>query len=164
LSLTLGFIHGFVTNYPHFLEGEFGFWSNRLLAAQIGVPGVGGLLIFTLLTVLIVFFNFDFKFSGKNRETTSSQFKGKESANPSRDDERYLHESEYRIDPVEFRLNKNKELSEDEVPATNQLKTTANAANDTEKIQQNLTVPPKVKSEEVKEGLDFSIERTVEKP
>jgi len=164
LSLTLGFIHGFVNNYPHFLEGEFGFWSNRLLAAQIGVPGVGGLLIFTLLTVLIVFFNFDFKFTGKSRETTSSQLKGKESANPSRDDERYLHESEYRIDPVEFRLNKNKDLSEDEVPATNQLKTTANAANDTEKIQQNLTVPQKAKAEEVKEGLDFSIERTVEKP
>src|SRR5690606_6171245 len=106
LSLTLGFIHGFVNNYPHFLEGEFGFWSNRLLAAQIGVPGVGGLLIFTLLTVLIVFFNIDFKFTAKNREATSSPFKGKEPANLSRDDEQYLHESEYRVDPVEFRLNK----------------------------------------------------------
>ena len=61
ISLTLGFIHGFINNYPHFLEGEFGFWSNRLLQAQIGVPGVAGLLIFTVFTILIVVYNLDFK-------------------------------------------------------------------------------------------------------
>lgn len=162
LSLTLGFIHGFINNYPHFLEGEFGFWSNRLLAAQIGVPGVGGLLIFTLLTVLIVFFNFDFKFGSKSGEPTTSQSPGKGPANL-RDEERYVHESEYRIDPVEFRLNKNKGLTGEDVPATNQLKTPASLSNDTEKLQQNLT-PPQPKLEEEKDGLDFSIERAGEKP
>src|SRR5690606_13787138 len=162
LSLTLGFIHGFIHNYPHFLEGEFGFWSNRLLAAQIGVPGVGGILIFTLLTVLIVFFNFDFKFTDKKRDTAFAQ--ANEPQNRSRDEEQYLHESEYRVDPVEFRLNKNKELSEDQAPATNQLKTTTDTTDKAEKIQQNLTVPPKTKSEEVKETLDFSVERAEEKP
>ncbi|PPL01421.1 FtsK/SpoIIIE family DNA translocase [Parapedobacter indicus] len=163
LSLTLGFIHGFVTNYPHFLEGEFGFWSNRLLAAQIGVPGVGGLLIFTLLTVLIVFFNFDFRFNNKSLGSSVSQSLEKEPTNRSRDQEQYAHESEYRVDPVEFRLNKNRELAEEEVPATNQLKTAASPHNDTEKLQQNLTASPKPKPEEVKDGLDFSIERPEEK-
>ncbi|MFC7525170.1 DNA translocase FtsK 4TM domain-containing protein [Parapedobacter sp. GCM10030251] len=169
LSVALGFIHGFITDYPHFLEGEFGFWSNKLLGAQIGVPGVGGLLIFTLLTVLIVFFNFDFKFGNKSQQPATSQPLGRESANVSRDEERYIHESEYRIDPVEFRLNRNKELVEDETQASNQMKTPANPINDTEKIQQNLTVPPKAKSEEaksevVKDGFDFSIETSGEKP
>src|SRR5690606_41826429 len=51
ISVTLGFIHGFVNNYPHFLEGEFGFWSNKLLEAQIGTAGVAGVLIFTIFTV-----------------------------------------------------------------------------------------------------------------
>src|SRR5690606_27311853 len=90
LSVALGFIHGFITDYPHFLEGEFGFWSNKLLGAQIGVPGVGGLLIFTLLTVLIVFFNFDFKFGNKSQQPATSQPLGRESANVSRDEERYI--------------------------------------------------------------------------
>ncbi len=61
ISLLLGFIHGFITDYPHFLEGEFGFWSNRLLEAQIGAPGVAGLLIFAGLTALIIAYNIDFK-------------------------------------------------------------------------------------------------------
>ncbi len=162
LSLTLGFIHGFITDYPHFLEGEFGFWTNRLLQAQIGVPGVGGLLIFTILTVLIVFFNFDFKFGGKSR--TSGAQASKEPSRDLRDEEQYIHESEYRVDPVEFRLNRNKDLSEEQTPAANQLKTPPPANQDTEKLRQNLTIPPKAKPEETTDGLDFSIERTEEKP
>src|SRR5690606_16542862 len=126
---------------------EFGFWSNRLLAAQIGVPGVGGLLIFTLLTVLIVFFNFDFRFNAKRREPLPSHPTEKEPANPLRNEERYIHESEYKVDPVEFRLNKNKEVGEDDTPV-NQLKTPVNLTNDAEKLQQNLGIPPKPKPTE----------------
>ncbi|WP_374949507.1 DNA translocase FtsK 4TM domain-containing protein [Mucilaginibacter sp.] len=61
LSIAIGFVHAFVIDYPHFLEGNFGFWSNRLLSAQVGQSGTGGILIFAALTVLIIAYNTDFK-------------------------------------------------------------------------------------------------------
>lgn len=61
LSVAIGFVHGFIIDYPHFLEGQFGFWSNRLLDAQIGQAGTGGVLIFAALTVLIIAYNIDFR-------------------------------------------------------------------------------------------------------
>ncbi|MBC7416832.1 MAG: DNA translocase FtsK 4TM domain-containing protein, partial [Pedobacter sp.] len=64
-SVTLGFAHGFWSESPHFLEGEFGFWSNKILSAQIGTAGVAGLIVFAGLTVLIVAYNIDFKFHRK---------------------------------------------------------------------------------------------------
>ncbi len=62
LSVAIGFVHGMIIDYPHFLEGQFGFWTNRLLNAQIGQAGTGCLLIFAALTVLIIAYNIDFKF------------------------------------------------------------------------------------------------------
>jgi S-DNA-T family DNA segregation ATPase FtsK/SpoIIIE len=61
LSISIGFVHAFIIDYPHFFEGEFGFWSNRLLAAQVGQAGTGGILAFAGLTVLIIAYNIDFK-------------------------------------------------------------------------------------------------------
>jgi len=61
ISVTLGFFHGFVSDTPHFLEGNFGFWSNKLLDAQIGQTGTLGLLVFAALTVLIIAYNIDFR-------------------------------------------------------------------------------------------------------
>ncbi|MFM6976745.1 MAG: DNA translocase FtsK 4TM domain-containing protein [Sphingobacteriaceae bacterium] len=61
-SITLAFFHAFTTDFPHFLEGEFGFWANRLLMAQIGNAGTFGLLAFAGLTVLTIAYNIDFKF------------------------------------------------------------------------------------------------------
>lgn len=61
VSLTMAFIHSFYLTAPHFLEGQLGFWSNRLLIAQIGQAGVAGLLIFAGLVVLIIAYNIDFK-------------------------------------------------------------------------------------------------------
>jgi S-DNA-T family DNA segregation ATPase FtsK/SpoIIIE len=61
LSVAVGFVHGFMIDYPHFLEGEFGYWTNLLLNAQIGQAGTGGLLIFAGLTALIIAYNIDFK-------------------------------------------------------------------------------------------------------
>ena len=66
-SVAIGFVHAFIIDYPHFLEGEFGFWSNRLLDAQIGQAGTGGLLIFAALTALIVAYNIDFKLPQRNK-------------------------------------------------------------------------------------------------
>jgi len=60
-SVAIGFIHGLISDYPHFLEGEFGYWSNRLLDAQIGQAGTGCVLVFASLTVLIIAYNIDFK-------------------------------------------------------------------------------------------------------
>ena len=61
ISIALGFVHGFIIDYPHFLEGEFGYWSNLLLGAQIGQMGTAGLLVFAGLTALIIAYNIDFK-------------------------------------------------------------------------------------------------------
>jgi S-DNA-T family DNA segregation ATPase FtsK/SpoIIIE len=61
LSLTFGFFHSFFSDAPHYLEGEVGYWSNKLLVAQIGITGVGGLLAFLGLTILIIAYNIDFK-------------------------------------------------------------------------------------------------------
>ncbi|MGK6351875.1 DNA translocase FtsK 4TM domain-containing protein [Parapedobacter sp. DT-150] len=161
ISLTLGFIHGLIQDYPHFLEGEFGFWSNRLLGAQIGTPGVAGLLLFTILTILIVFFNFDFKL-GDGRKRAADDGLENDAARNLRD-ERYMHESEYRVDPVEFSLNRNKDLAEGEL-VSNRLKTVPDQQESKDKLQQQLTVPSKADPAESKETLDFAIERPQEKP
>jgi S-DNA-T family DNA segregation ATPase FtsK/SpoIIIE len=60
-SVAIGYIHGFVSDYSHYLEGGFGYWSTRLLNAQIGPAGTGCVLIFAALTVLIIAYNIDFK-------------------------------------------------------------------------------------------------------
>ncbi len=62
ISVTLGFLHGFMADTPHMLEGKFGFWTNKLLEAQVGVVGVGCILAFAYLTTLILLYNLDFKF------------------------------------------------------------------------------------------------------
>jgi DNA segregation ATPase FtsK/SpoIIIE, S-DNA-T family len=66
-SLGLAFFHSFLIDYPHFMEGEFGFWTNRLLQAQIGNAGIAGLLAFAGLSVLILAYNLDFNFPERNQ-------------------------------------------------------------------------------------------------
>ncbi|SEB08428.1 FtsK/SpoIIIE family DNA translocase [Pedobacter hartonius] len=61
LSMTFGFFHSFFLDAPHYLEGEVGYWTNKLLVAQIGITGVGGLIAFLGLTILIIAYNIDFK-------------------------------------------------------------------------------------------------------
>jgi len=68
ISFTLAFAHSFLTKTPHFLEGEFGYWSNQLLTAQIGQAGVAGLLVFLGLTILIIAYNIDFKVPKLSRD------------------------------------------------------------------------------------------------
>jgi len=61
ISVAVGFIHAFMADTPNYLEGEFGYWTNRLLDAQIGQTGTGGVLIFAALTLLVIAYNIDFK-------------------------------------------------------------------------------------------------------
>ncbi|WP_316818387.1 FtsK/SpoIIIE family DNA translocase [Pedobacter nyackensis] len=102
LSLTFGFAHAFVSNTPHYIEGEFGYWTNKLLVAQIGVAGVGGLIAFLGLTVLIIAYNIDFKIPERKK---------KEELEEDRLDfvphvpENVELETEVRSEPVEFTLN-----------------------------------------------------------
>jgi DNA segregation ATPase FtsK/SpoIIIE, S-DNA-T family len=69
ISISVGFVHAFIIDYPHYLEGSFGYWSNRLLDAQIGEAGTGGLLIFAALTVLIIAYNIDFKIPSRKAKS-----------------------------------------------------------------------------------------------
>lgn len=68
LSVTIGFIHGFINDYPHFFEGNFGLWTNQLLDAQIGQFGVAGLIVFAALAFLIIAWNIDFKIPQRKRK------------------------------------------------------------------------------------------------
>ncbi|HTN21555.1 MAG TPA: DNA translocase FtsK 4TM domain-containing protein [Pelobium sp.] len=61
ISVTLAFFHAFISEYPHYLEGEFGYYSNLLLEAQVGRAGVGGILLFAGLACLVMAYNIDFK-------------------------------------------------------------------------------------------------------
>ncbi|WP_410219576.1 DNA translocase FtsK 4TM domain-containing protein [Pedobacter sp.] len=100
ISLAFGFGHAFFAKTPHFLEGEFGYWSNQLLTAQIGQAGVGGLLIFLGLTILIIAYNIDFKLPHRapKPEPLSPGFEPEVPENIS------LFEEE-KSEPVEFSLN-----------------------------------------------------------
>ena len=71
ISVALGFVHAFVADTPNYLEGEFGYWCNRLLDAQIGQAGTGGILIFAALVLLVIAYNIDFKLPGRNTKTVS---------------------------------------------------------------------------------------------
>jgi S-DNA-T family DNA segregation ATPase FtsK/SpoIIIE len=61
ISVALGFAHAFVADTPNYLEGEFGYWTNRLLDAEVGHAGTGGILIFAALALLVIAYNIDFK-------------------------------------------------------------------------------------------------------
>jgi S-DNA-T family DNA segregation ATPase FtsK/SpoIIIE len=112
LSITIGFFHAFIIDYPHFLEGEFGFWSNRLLSAQVGEPGTGGLLIFAGLTVLIIAYNIDFKLPKLNdRAVEPMSVDGEISPEPVD-----LVEEEPSL-PVEWPRNGNR-IKDDNLPKT----------------------------------------------
>lgn len=107
ISLSIAFIHSFFSAYPHFLEGEFGFWTNRLLMAQIGAPGVAGILIFLLLTVLILIYNLDFKLpqrKKKDQDVAKTEEEEGPAEKEKKRNERFLADSEYRLDPVEFSM------------------------------------------------------------
>ena len=86
ISVTLGFLHAFMADTPHMLEGKFGFWTNKLLEAQVGTVGVGCILAFAYLTTLVLLYNLDFKFVlFSNRKSKSFS----EELNEENDEENY---------------------------------------------------------------------------
>jgi S-DNA-T family DNA segregation ATPase FtsK/SpoIIIE len=85
----------FYAETPHFLEGEFGYWSNKLLVAQIGQAGVGVLIIFLGLTILIIAYNIDFKLPQRDK---TSDFVPDVPTDIALDDE-------IKSEPVEFNVN-----------------------------------------------------------
>jgi S-DNA-T family DNA segregation ATPase FtsK/SpoIIIE len=96
-SLTFGFLHAFFSDAPHFVEGEFGYWTNKILVAQIGIAGVGGLIAFLALTILIIAYNIDFKLPKREpKDNYEPELPGNKNA---------IIEEELPSQPVEFNLN-----------------------------------------------------------
>lgn len=62
-SITLAFLQDFITDAPHILEGKFGYWTNQLLKAQIGITGTGALIVAVYLIALVIIYNLDLKIS-----------------------------------------------------------------------------------------------------
>ncbi|MGV8878312.1 MAG: DNA translocase FtsK 4TM domain-containing protein [Sphingobacteriaceae bacterium] len=110
ISLGIGFFHGLMTDYPHFLEGQFGFWGNRLMDAQIGKAGTAGILSFAGLAVLIIAYNIDFKIPKRIKKVRSSV--------PGVDDLEGLELlAEVKSEPVEFNV-RNKPVEKSNKPKT----------------------------------------------
>jgi len=101
-SISLGFFHAFFSDVPHFLEGNFGFWTNRLMDAQVGQAGTAGILIFAALTVLIIAYNIDFKIPSRRKKELNEDVV--ENVVP----EAYEREEDYLSRPVEWPKNGNR--------------------------------------------------------
>lgn len=71
LSVTFGFAQDFISPTPHILEGKFGYWTNQILKAQIGIVGTAGLLIFIYLAVLVLLYNLDLKWTFQTSKNSS---------------------------------------------------------------------------------------------
>ncbi|MEO5911967.1 MAG: DNA translocase FtsK, partial [Pelobium sp.] len=106
-SVTLAFVHSFIADYPHYLEGEFGFYSNQLLKAQVGAAGVGGVLAFAGLTCLIIAYNIDFKLPERKPKEVKHSFDDETEI----EEQEILEDDEYHSKPVEFPL-KNKAVNQ----------------------------------------------------
>ncbi|MBV8391387.1 MAG: DNA translocase FtsK 4TM domain-containing protein [Mucilaginibacter sp.] len=101
-SITLGFFHAFFSDVPHFLEGNFGFWTNRLMDAQVGQAGTAGILVFAALTVLIIAYNIDFKVPSRKKKELNEDVVEKVAP------EVYEREEDYLSRPVEWPKNSNR--------------------------------------------------------
>ncbi len=157
VSLAIAFFHAFVSDYPHFLEGEFGFWTNQILKAQVGNAGTAGILAFAGLTALIIAYNIDFKLPKREKKAAYA-------------DDTAEIEPENILDPVEFSLGK-----EDEPVTHNRIKQEipqkrVELEEDEEEtveafVPVTLTpspVPPPVAANTVKSDTELIIEKTEE--
>ena len=109
ISILLGYGHGFVSDYPHYLEGAFGFWTNRLLQTQIGNTGTAGLLAFAGLSALIIAYNIDFHINlisrNNNRHTDIPDTNTPDTSWDETEDEPLSTAAASIAAPLEFDLN-----------------------------------------------------------
>lgn len=96
ISLAFGFGHAFFGDVPHYLEGEFGYWSNKLLTLQIGRAGVAGLLAFLGLSILIIAYNIDFKLPQRSKTPALDE--------DAEEPDAVHYENEIRSEPLEFNM------------------------------------------------------------
>ncbi len=106
-SVAIGFIHSLISDYPAYMEGGFGFWTNRLLDAQIGKAGTGCLLVFAALTVLVIAYNMDFKLPERKLKTAIDADDRANTATPEPVD----LEVEEPFEPVEWHGRGNKNIA-----------------------------------------------------
>jgi S-DNA-T family DNA segregation ATPase FtsK/SpoIIIE len=142
VSVTLGFLQSFMSNTPHMLEGKFGFWTNKLLEAQIGTAGVAGIIAFAYLSVLILIYNLDLKLSFQSKkkiydEDLESMQEEEELTVPEarRNRTPILKDEEYVLDPIDLNtkseaveFNQFKEPTEVKSTQENAIKPNYNAA------------------------------------
>lgn len=160
-SITLAFVHGLITEYPHYLEGEFGYYTNQLLQAQIGAAGVGGLLVFAGLTCLIIAYNIDFKLPEKKGKA----FFPEPLINAEEEFEIDLAE-EHPTQPVEFPLRNNAINKPMVNPNGNNLEIMPNPFAEDEVEFKPITLSPTVAAsplmEDEEEGPELTIEKSEE--
>ena len=139
ISLTFAFFHGFLSEYPHFLEGEFGFWSNRLLQAQIGNTGTAGVLAFAGLSALIIAYNIDFKIPKREKKIIAGEIPFGEDEIDEDDEHEIENEEDYRTRPVEFPVKGNRVLHQEA-----QVEDLDQPLNREQPLRQERVVPPVV--------------------
>ncbi len=125
VSVAFGFFHAFIADSPNYIEGNFGYWCNRLLDAQIGQTGTLGLLVFAALTMLIVAYNIDFKLPKRKEKITNPDAVGEILPQPVAPlAEEHIEEEEEDTIPLEWpgRSNRVKETSPENIVKSEPLK------------------------------------------
>ncbi|MBE7175245.1 MAG: DNA translocase FtsK 4TM domain-containing protein [Mucilaginibacter polytrichastri] len=102
LSVAIAYFHGFISDYPHYAEGQFGYWSARLLEVQIGKSGLLGLLVFAALATLIIAYNIDFKIPKRKAAAENGEEDTEDTEVPANRSREVEIEQEHTSQPVEF--------------------------------------------------------------
>ena len=172
ISILLGYGHGFISDYPHYLEGAFGFWTNKLLQAQIGNTGTAGLLAFAGLSALIIAYNIDFQINlinrNNNRHTDISDTDTPDISGDETEDEPLSTATASLTAPLEFDLNTShtSNVPRNNIPLVTSNGTTHELEISTPHQDVLLETAPLIADVEVQDiesqNMKLSIEKTVE--
>ncbi|MBK0382504.1 DNA translocase FtsK 4TM domain-containing protein [Pedobacter sp. SD-b] len=165
ISVTLGFFHSFIGDYPHYIEGEFGYFSNLLLQAQIGSTGAAVLLVFAGLTCLIIAYNIDFKLPERKPKPITEHFLEDDDDMIEDEEEDVLEDDESQSleDLQKNRLVNRPTLTTNSFEVENTLEKeepVSRAKDDFDEVVNNISKPsPKIEDQE---DLALTIEKTEE--
>ncbi|MEH6308211.1 DNA translocase FtsK 4TM domain-containing protein [Olivibacter sp. CPCC 100613] len=177
ISITIAYFHGFILEYPHYLEGEFGFWTNKILEAQVGTAGVGAFLLFIGLTALIVAFNLDFKLPEKKKKIRLDDHEGSLSDEVEEDEEETPEEyttpafqrnhikderGENEIGEKENRLSQNLEVKPKRIDLDTEVRSDSPSFELEPLIVNEPETTKNVPLNEIKESPDLMVERVKE--